>query len=123
MAKRKQQTGFDRYFEQRMQSPTFAAEYREARAEIDATDKLIRALDAARERAGMTKADLARQINSKPEVIRRLLTVADGNPTMDTVLKIATALGCHLELVTDAQPPTSGRRSAHRVEAARRSRT
>ena len=49
-------TGFDRYFDDRMKAPAFAAEYRQARAEIDAVDTLIRALDEARERSGLTKA-------------------------------------------------------------------
>lgn len=105
----KPRTAFDRYFERRMKDPTFAAGYRRERAEIDATDKLIRALDAARERAGLTKADLARRIQAKPEIVRRLLTMEDGNPTMATVLKLASALGCHLELVPDGRARRAGR--------------
>lgn len=101
---RKQKTGFDRYFQRRMKDPTFAAEYQDARAEIDRTDKLIRALEMEREKAGITKAELARRIDAKPEMIRRLLTAANGNPTMSTVLKVASALGCHFELVA-ARPP------------------
>jgi DNA-binding phage protein len=115
---RRPKTAFDRYFERRMRDPAFAAEYRQARAEIDATDTLIRALEQARERTGMTKAGLARRINSKPEIVRRLLTMADGNPTMGTVLKVATALGYHLELVPN--PRTTGRRTVARTEAARK---
>lgn len=111
---RRTKTGFDRYFDERMQDPTFAAEYTQARAEIDAVDGLIRALEQARERSGLTKADLARRIEAKPEIVRRLLTDAGGNPTMSTVLKVASALGCHLELV-----PNSGRRLAHRSATAR----
>lgn len=119
----KRKTGFDRYFEQRMGEPSFAANYREARAEIDAADTLIRALEAARARTGMTKADLARRIETSPEVIRRLLTASDGNPTMSTVLKVASVLGYHLELVANRPKASRGRRSAPRVEAARRSRS
>ena len=112
---RKTKTGFDRYFTERMKAPTFASEYGRARAEIDAIDTLIRALDQARERSGLTKADLARQIQAKPEIVRRLLTDASGNPTMTTVLRVASAVGCHLELV----PNTSGRRVVPRTAAAR----
>jgi DNA-binding phage protein len=102
-------TGFDRYFAKRMADPKFAAEYGVARAEIDATDKLVRALDAVREAGGLTKADLARRIDVQPEMIRRLLTAPDSNPTMETVFKVASALGCHLELV-----PNVGRSGARR---------
>ena len=62
--------------------------------------------DQARERSGLTKADVARRIDAKPEIVRRLLTEAGSNPTMTTVLKVAAAVGCHLELV-----PNSSRNS------------
>src|SRR5512133_3345882 len=100
-------TAFDRYIASRMKDPRFAADYRAERAEIDATDKLLRALDGARESGRVTKAELARRIDVKPEMIRRLFTAPKGNPTMETVLKIASALGYHLELA-----PNSGRRRA-----------
>jgi len=45
--------------------------------------------------------------HAKPEIVRRLLTAAGGNPTMATVLKLASAMDCHLELV-----PNSGRHLA-----------
>ena len=90
-------TAFDRYFDEQMKYPAFAAEYRAARAEIDAIDKRIRALDAARLIKGLSRAELARKIGAQPEMIRRLLTAPKGNPTMDTVVKVATALGLHLD--------------------------
>ncbi len=61
---RRPKTGFDKYFGQRMRDPNFASEYRQARAEIDAIDTLIRALDQARERSGTTKASW--RAGSKP---------------------------------------------------------
>jgi DNA-binding phage protein len=103
-------TAFDRFFDEQIETPAFAAEYRAARAEIDAIDKLLRALDAARLIGGLSKADLARKIGSQPEMMRRLLTDPRGNPTMDTVLKVASALGYHLELV-----PNGGRSGAKRA--------
>jgi transcriptional regulator with XRE-family HTH domain len=106
-------TGFQRYFGKRMSDPKFAVEYAAVRAEIDATDKLVRALDVAREAAGLTKAELARRIGAQPEAIRRLLTSTDSNPTMETVFRLTAALGHHLELVPD------GRRAAGRRTRAR----
>lgn len=108
-------TGFDRYFDDRMKDPAFAAEYGQARAEIDAVDTLIRALDQARERSGLSKAALAGRIDAKPEIVRRLLTDTGGNPTMTTVLKLASALDCRLELVSNA-----GRRKGTHAATARR---
>ena len=37
--------------------------------------------------------DLARRIEARPEVVRRLFTAGDSNPTLATVIKLAEALG------------------------------
>ncbi|TMQ10425.1 MAG: helix-turn-helix domain-containing protein [Deltaproteobacteria bacterium] len=95
----RKKTAFDRYFDRRMKDPAFASAYTEARAVIDSTDALIRALDHARLLVGVSKAELARQIEARPEIVRRLFTATDSNPTLATVLKLAAALGFHLELV------------------------
>lgn len=106
-------TGFDRFFDEKLRDSTFREEFEVARAEIAATDALIRALEGARAGRGISKAELARRISVKPEIVRRLLTDAGGNPTVSTVLKVATALDCHLELV-----PNRGRHVAPVPEAA-----
>jgi len=113
-----EKTAFDRYFAERMGARAFASEYRDARAEIGATDTLIRALDAARKNAGLSKAELARRMDAKPEILRRLFT-AKGNPTMSTVLKVVAALDCHLELAPNLRKPARQRsRGAIRVPRA-----
>jgi DNA-binding phage protein len=109
-------TGFDRFLDEKLRDPSFRAEFDLARTEIAATDALIRALEDARAGLGISKAALARQLSVKPEIVRRLLTDRGGNPTISTVLKVATALDCHLELV-----PNRGRRATRVREAARRS--
>jgi len=102
-------TASNKYFGQQMKDPAFASSYREARAVIDSTDALVRTLDKTRLLAGVSKADLARQIDARPEVVRRLFTRDDANPTLATVLKLVDALGFHLELVpTCRQQNTPG---------------
>jgi DNA-binding phage protein len=105
-------TGFDRFLDDKLRDPAFRGEFEVAHAEIATTDSLIRALEGARASRGISKAEVARRISAKPEIIRRLLTDTRGNPTVTTVFKVAAALGCHLELV-----PNSGRRAAPRVLA------
>jgi DNA-binding phage protein len=95
----RKKTAFDRYFENRMKDPAFASAYKKARAIIDSTDTLIRALDKARLLAGVSKAELASRIEARPEIVRRLFTTKDSNPTLATVLKLVEALGFRLELV------------------------
>lgn len=103
-------TGFDKFFDQQMASATFANDYKQARAEIGAVDEIIRALDEAREELGISKAELAREISAKPEIVRRLFTTEAPNPTLGTVVKLALALGYKLELV--AAPKRAGPRAA-----------
>jgi DNA-binding phage protein len=110
-------TGFDKFLDEKLRGPAFREEFEVARAEIAATDALIRALEGARASRGISKAELARRISAKPEIVRRLLTDASGNPTVQTVFKVAAALDCHLELV-----PNSGRRATPARTAARRVR-
>jgi DNA-binding phage protein len=110
-------TGFDKYLEQKLADPAFRAEYEKARAEITATDAIIRALEDARARSGLSKAELARRVDAKPEIIRRLLTDEGGNPTIATVLKLANTLGYHLELVPNGRRRTRTREAARRVAA------
>ena len=104
---RKKKTAFDRYFDRRMNDPVFASAYAETRAVIDSTDALIRTLEEARLLVGVSKADLARQIEARPEIVRRLFTAKDSNPTLVTVLKLVEALGFHLELVPNRKPSAS----------------
>ena len=108
---RRTKTGFDKVFDEQVKSSSFAKSYTEARAEVDAIDKMVRALDAAREKSGLTKADLAAAIEARPEVVRRLFTTRNPNPTLSTLIRLAAALGYRVELVRDAGPRRAGRRS------------
>lgn len=112
-------TAFDRYADEALKKPGTRAAYSKARAEIDAVDQIVRALDAARIDAGISKAELARAISAKPEIVRRLLTSAASNPTLATVVKLAEALGRKLELVPTKSKATTrtGRRAAQAADA------
>src|SRR5689334_15291121 len=100
-AKRKK-TAFERDVAAWMKNPDFREEYQRARkhiAEVDElTNDLLRALDKARVKRGLSKAELARRIGARPEIIRRLFTADGQNPTLSTLTKIALELGVQLEL-------------------------
>jgi DNA-binding phage protein len=91
-------TGFEKYVRSRMDDPAFAKAYEAARAEVDAVDALMRQLDAARRRARLTKADLARQASTPQESVRRLLTAKRSNPALQTVVRLATVVGLQVQL-------------------------
>jgi ribosome-binding protein aMBF1 (putative translation factor) len=110
-------TGFDKFFDEQIAKQSFARDYKQARAEIDAIDQLVRALDNAREQLGMSKADLARAISAKPEIVRRLFTAEAPNPPLSTVVKVAVALGYKLELVPAPKKARETRQNSHRKAA------
>lgn len=113
-------TAFDRYVDEELKKPGTRTAYDRARTEIDAVDRIVRALDAARIDAGVSKADLARSISAKPEIVRRLFTSEGSNPTLATVAKLATALGWRLELIP-AKPkpkPAAARTSRKKMRVA-----
>jgi len=62
--------GFDKFFGEQMKSRSLAKSYADPRAEVDTVDRRMRALDAAREKSGVGKAELAAAIDARPEVVR-----------------------------------------------------
>ena len=92
-------TGFDKFFNEQLKSPSFARAYAQSRAQVDAVDELVRRLDETRLDLGMSKAELARAVSAKPEIVRRLFTTKKPNPTLETVIRLAHALGYSLQLV------------------------
>lgn len=99
--RQKPRTAAERYLSQRLQDADYADAYWSARDRVDRIDGLVRDIEARREELGLTKADLARRAGLRPEVIRRLLSTSEPNPTLSTLLSIARALD--LELVLEPQ--------------------
>ncbi len=91
-------------------TPELQQEYERIKRAVLRTRRLLQQIDAARERAGLTKADLAERIGADPSVVRRLFSSGTSNPTLKTVLEIAEVLG----LEVDLQPSPTGRRASSR---------
>ncbi len=106
-------TGFDKYVRARMRDPEFAFAYKEARSEIDAIDRLMRRIDIARASARLSKADLARRAGAPQESVRRLLTAKKRNPTLQTVVRLAQAVGLRVDLVAVSASGRRRRAAAH----------
>lgn len=84
------------------EDPEFRAEFERQRREIAQIDSVVRQLDELRERAGMSKAELARAIGKEPSSIRRFFT-ADVNPELKTVAAVADVLGAEVKVVASKQ--------------------
>ncbi len=83
---------------QDLKDPQFLREYVAQSIRIATIDRIVNELDGAREAAGLSKADLARAINSEPATVRRLFSAGHVNPTLGTLAEVAAALGMRVVL-------------------------
>lgn len=93
--------------------PEYRVEYERFRRQVEQIDRVVTALDELRERAGLSKAELARRIGKDPASVRRLFS-AEVNPELKTLAAIADAL--------DAEVTIQPRRPAKRGSSPRRRR-
>jgi ribosome-binding protein aMBF1 (putative translation factor) len=104
-------TGAQRYFDARAER---SSEYRDALADarscVATIDRVVRALDDRRQALGLSKAELARRAGMRPEVVRRLLSADSTNPTLATVVSLASVLS--LDITLSAPASVSGGQSA-----------
>ena len=100
----------------RLKNPEFRAEYERARQELAQVNAVMQCLDELRVTAGLSKAELAREIGRNDAVVRRLFT-AQVNPELRTVAALATALGAEIRIVPRRRPPGSRARRTEAVGA------
>lgn len=81
-----------------LEDPEFRSEYILQSIRIATIDRVVEQLDGAREAAGLSKAALARIINSEPATVRRLFSAGHVNPTLGTLSEVAAALGMEIVL-------------------------
>jgi transcriptional regulator with XRE-family HTH domain len=108
-------THHDRRLSRRLkEDPECRVEFERRRFEVAQIDSVVHQLDELREKAGMSKAELARAIGKTPSSIRRLFT-ADVNPELKTVAAVAGVLGAEVRVV----PSGVGRNTSRQVEKQR----
>jgi DNA-binding XRE family transcriptional regulator len=77
--------------------PEFKAVY----VELDTEFTLLREVLLARKKSGLTQAEVAEKMGTKPPAVTRLETALSDNrhsPTIATLKKYAQAVGCRLEI-------------------------
>lgn len=80
---------------------------------LEAEFKLLQQMLRARQQAGLSQAQVAERMGTKPSAIARLessLSSGRHSPSIATLRKYAEAVGCHLEilLVSEQAKPTEG---------------
>ena len=81
-----------------LKDPRFLREYVAQSVRIATIDRIVAELDSAREAADLSKAGLARAINTEPATVRRLFSAGHVNPTLGTLAEVAAALGMRVVL-------------------------
>jgi ribosome-binding protein aMBF1 (putative translation factor) len=97
----------------RMKDPAFSAEFDRATRQIAQIDAVMQSLEDLREEAGVSKAELARQIGKDPASVRRLFTAQIRNPELKTVAAIASVLDAEIQIV-----PRRGTKARRRAATA-----
>lgn len=98
-------TGAERYLHGRRTDPEYDRAYVMSRQRIDQIDSIVQTLDQRRRNLDLSKAELARRANLRPEVIRRLFSAESPNPTLATLVALAEAL--QMELAAEPVEATS----------------
>ena len=84
--------------EQTLSTPEGRERYDRTRESVIAIRRMLQMIDSERERAGLTKSELARRIGASPASLRRLFTSPSANPTLKTVIDLFDALDVEIEL-------------------------
>ncbi|OGL42720.1 MAG: hypothetical protein A2W05_02515 [Candidatus Schekmanbacteria bacterium RBG_16_38_10] len=89
---------FKKHLDESMKDPAF----RKAWHDLDPEFELLESIIKAREKAGITQAQLAKKVGTRQSAISRLETGGFKNATVETLKKIADALDA--KLVVKLQP-------------------
>jgi ribosome-binding protein aMBF1 (putative translation factor) len=93
----------------KLADPATRERYERTRRSVALIRQVLQTIDARREEAGLSKAELAERVGAHPSAVRRILTSEASNPTLKTVAELLDVLG--LELALRPKPEArSGRR-------------
>ncbi len=81
-----------------LEDPEILRQYIIEAVRIATIDHVVNGLEDARKAASISKADLARASGSSRQVVRRLLTADNRNPTLGTLAEVAAPLGLRVTL-------------------------
>jgi len=85
---------------------------RAIKARHDRLRDIVQVLKAERQRRGLSLAEVGERSGIGKSNLSRLENDPDPNPTMDTVLRYAEALGCAIHIALSQPDPPKRRRAA-----------
>jgi len=93
-------TNFDRYLEEQLQDPDFAARFKSAGEAWDVALQITR----LREEAGLSQAELARQLHTSQQQISRLESPAYEGHSLSMLRRVAAVLHARVRVVLEPLP-------------------
>ncbi len=102
-------TNFDRYLEEQMQDPEFAARLERAGEAWDVALQLA----ALRQQAGLSQKELARRLKTSQQHISRLESPGYEGHSLTNLRRVAHALKARVRVVFEPEEANSKRRAAH----------
>jgi transcriptional regulator with XRE-family HTH domain len=93
-------TNFDRYLEEQMQDPAFAARFKQAGEAWDVALQIA----ALREQAGLFQTELARKLKTSQQQISRLESPGYEGHLLSTLRRVAKDLHARVRVVIEAEP-------------------
>lgn len=84
--------------EQRLQSPEARERYERTRRVLGTIESLVDVVESERQRAGLSRAALARRIGARPTAVQRLLRSGPSESGLKLLLEMLDALGVQLRL-------------------------
>jgi ribosome-binding protein aMBF1 (putative translation factor) len=91
---------FEQFLDEQLADSEFRAGFERELAKV----KSVASILIARAEKGIPKAEVARRMDRQPSAVRRLLSGKGANPTLDTVVDLADAVGLELDLRIQDQP-------------------
>jgi transcriptional regulator with XRE-family HTH domain len=108
-------TNFDRYLDEQMRDPAFAARFEQAGEAWDVAVQLA----ALRQQAGLSQQDLARQLKTSQQHISRLESPGYEGHSLANLRRVAHALKARVRVVFEPEG-TDSQKNTVRVVASRR---
>ena len=93
-------TNFDRYLNEQMQDPAFAARFKQAGEAWDVALQIA----ALRQQAGLSQRELARKLKTSQQQISRLESPGYEGHSLSMLRRVAKVLHARVRVVIEAQP-------------------
>lgn len=101
-------TNFDRYLEEQLRDPTFAARFERAGEAWDVALQIA----ALRQRAGLSQKDLAKLLKTSQQQISRLESPGYEGHSLSTLRRVADVLNARVRVVFESEAKGTGMRVA-----------